>query len=123
MSKPFEAVAKTMLELGLKDRVDFLRIEANRVEVIDADIATVTANADKVLRVLGAFHWLINIEFLSWSDPHIGVACLDYSVLLTRKHGLFVHTVLVLLHRKANRKDITGRVDYVLNSRRYLAFE
>ena len=56
MSKPFDAVAKTLFEPGLKDWMDFLRIEAKHVEVIDADIATVTANADKVIRVLCAIH-------------------------------------------------------------------
>ena len=56
MLKPFDAVAKTLFELSPKDWMDFLRIEAKHVEVIDADIATVTANADKVIRVLCAIH-------------------------------------------------------------------
>ena len=123
MSKPFDAAAKTLLEINPKDWVDFLGLHADRVEVIDGDIATVTANADKVLRVHSIIPWLINVEFLSWSDPDIATSCLDYSVLLTRKHSLFVHTVLVLLHRKANRKDITGKLEFVLNGRRYLTFE
>ena len=123
MSKPYDAAAKTLLEINPQDWVDFLGIKADRVEVIDADIATVTANADKVIRVKGIDPFLINIEFVSWSDPNIATTCLDYSVLLTRKHGLFVLTFLVLLHKKANRRDITGRIEYVVNGSRYLVFE
>ena len=82
-----------------------------------------TANADKVIRVRGEKPFPINFEFLSWSDPDIPKACLDYSVLLTRKHGLLVLTILVLLHKNAYRRDISGRIEYVLNSRRYPLFE
>ena len=123
MSKPFDAVAKTLIEMNPKDWVDYLGVKAEHVEVVDADIATVTANADKVIRVKSRKPWLINVEFLSWSDPDIATSCLDYSVLLTRKHKMLVHTVLVLLHRGANRRDITGLLERNLNGKRYLVFE
>ena len=78
MSKPFDAAAKTLLEINPKDWIDYLGIKAEHVEVIDGDIATVTANADKVIRVKARKPWLVNVEFLSWSDPNIGESCLDY---------------------------------------------
>ncbi|MCS6861011.1 MAG: hypothetical protein NZT92_11910 [Abditibacteriales bacterium] len=48
MSKPFDATT--------------MGVQAAEVEVIDADLSTVTAAADKLIRVLSPAPWLVNLE-------------------------------------------------------------
>ena len=51
MSKPFDASLKDLLEVGPADRPPLVHVKARSVEIIDADISTVTAATDKVLLV------------------------------------------------------------------------
>jgi hypothetical protein len=51
MSKPFDATLKGMLEASPPDWAELAEVPAKRVEVVDADVSTVTAATDKVLRV------------------------------------------------------------------------
>jgi hypothetical protein len=51
MPKPFDAATKYLIELRPGDWLAYLGLPRAAVEVIDADLATVTASADKVLRV------------------------------------------------------------------------
>ena len=49
MSKPFDATPKGLVEIRPTDWPAFLGSTASAVEVVDADVSTVTAGADKVL--------------------------------------------------------------------------
>ncbi len=109
-TKPFDDTFKDMLEMspaGWAER--FLGGPVTSADFIDADVATVTAAADKVLRVSrpgGAL--LLNPE--AWSG-HAGAAPAQahlYSTLLTNRHTLPVRSVIILLRPEANATHLTG---------------
>jgi predicted transposase YdaD len=63
MSKPFDATLKALLEESPLDWPALAGKPAKAVELIDADIATVSGAADKVLRVRGTPDWILHIDF------------------------------------------------------------
>ena len=79
------------------------------VEVIDSDITTLTAAADKVIRVGGtAEPFLVNIELQSSHDAQLLRTLWFRQVALDYRHDLPVLTVLVLLRKEANSPSLTG---------------
>jgi len=52
MSKPFDVTLKHLVEAYAADCLDFVGLRTSQpVDVIDADLSTVMAEADKVIRV------------------------------------------------------------------------
>jgi hypothetical protein len=78
------------------------------VELVDADLSTVTAAADRVLCVREDPSWLFHIELQSSRDPDLLTNLHVYNGLLDREHRLLVRTVVVLLRRSADSPDLTG---------------
>ena len=78
------------------------------VTVIDSDITTLTASADKVLRVDGPEPYLVNIEPHSYHDTKLARTLWYRQVALDYRHNLPVLTVLVLLCKEANSPSLTG---------------
>jgi predicted transposase YdaD len=109
MSKPFDATPKWLVELRPADWPAFLGVAARAVEVLDADVSTVTAATDKVLRVRsGDGDRIQHFDFQSGPDASVPTRTHGYSTLLEARHGLAVDSVVVLLHRKANLRSING---------------
>ncbi|MGO8899536.1 MAG: hypothetical protein ACLQU5_14500 [Isosphaeraceae bacterium] len=81
------------------------------VEVIDSDITTLSAAADKVIRVGGAEPYLVNIELQSSHETTLARTLWYRQVALDYRHDLPVLTVLVLLCKEANSPSLTGRYD------------
>jgi predicted transposase YdaD len=115
MATPFDAATKQLLEL---DPVGWARFlggpPAAAVAVIEADLATVTAEADKVLLIRGNHPWLMNVELQSSYDATLEDRLLRYNVLLRGRHELPVRSVVVLLRRQANAPRLTGVLRYEL---------
>ncbi len=78
------------------------------VEVIDSDITTLSASADKVIRVGGAAPFLVNIELQSSYDTTLTRTLWYRQVALDYRHDLPVLTILVLLRKEANSPSLTG---------------
>jgi predicted transposase YdaD len=81
-----------------------------RVEVINADIATLTAEADHVLRIHYELNdpWLLYLELqssnkLGWPDR-----MLYKSTALRKRHELLVHSLILLLRPDAKASDLSG---------------
>jgi hypothetical protein len=72
------------------------------VEVIDSDITTLTAAADKVLKVGGPDPYLVDLEPHSYHDASLTRTLWFRQVALDYRHNLPVLTVLVLLCKEAN---------------------
>jgi hypothetical protein len=72
------------------------------VDVIDSDITTLTAAADKVIRVGGSEPFLVDIELQSYHDTSLARTLWYRQVALDYRHDLPVHTILVLLCKEAN---------------------
>jgi hypothetical protein len=78
------------------------------VEVIDSDITTLTAAADKVLKVGGPDPYLVDLEPHSYHDASLTRKLWFRQVALDYRHDLPVLTVLVLLCKEANSPGLTG---------------
>src|SRR5947199_4785337 len=98
MSKPFDATPKGLLEIGPADWPAFVGVSARAVEVMDADVSTVTAATDKVLLVRtddGDF--IQHFDFQSGPDASVPWRTHGYNALLEDRHELPVDSVVVLL--------------------------
>jgi predicted transposase YdaD len=79
------------------------------VVVIDSDITTLSAAADKVIRVGGLVEpFLVNIELQAGHDSQLMRTLWYRQVALDYRHDLPVLTVLVLLRKEANSPSLTG---------------
>lgn len=124
MPKPFDATTKSLIELRPADWLAYLGLPDAAVEVIDADLSTVTASADKVLRVRETPPWLLNLEPQAGYERDLGERLLEYSVLLRRRHHLGVRTIVLLLRPAVDGPRVTGREDHFLpEGHQYLWFE
>lgn len=81
------------------------------VSVIDSEITTLTAFADKVLRVDGPVPYLLDLEPHSYHDPGVVRKLWYRQVALDYRHRLPVLTVLILLHKGANSPSLTGNYE------------
>jgi predicted transposase YdaD len=109
MSKPFDAISKWLLEVHPADWPAFLGVSARAVEVVDADVSTVTAATDKVLRVRADEGDRIqHFDFQSGPDASVPRRAHGYSALLEERHELPVESVIVLLAPGANLRAING---------------
>ena len=111
MSKPYDATGKELLQTDPVGWAAFLGVArpAGRIHLIDSELSTVTAAADKVIRIEDAQPWILDIEFQSWRDPSAPRQLLKYHALLHDKHKVPVASVLVVLAEVANSPAYTGR--------------
>jgi hypothetical protein len=100
---------KHLTELSPEDWVVRGEWPAAPASVIDADIATLSGTADKVIRVGGPRPWLLAVDFQAGHDTVAKLPdLLLYNSALHRRHRLPVRTLLVLLHRGADSRRLTG---------------
>lgn len=111
--KPYDATMKDLIEaspLAWAER--YCHRAVSEATVIDADVSTVTAAADKVIRARqDVGECLVHIEA---ETGHAGEApgqLLLYSTLLEARHGLPVRSVLLLLRPGANATAATGLLE------------
>lgn len=78
------------------------------VTVVDSDLSTVVVSADKVLRINATEDWLLHSEFQSTYDSDGDWRLLEYNVLATRREGLTVESVVVLLRPEADGPAFSG---------------
>lgn len=81
LNKRFDAI---LMHLPEDDRQDWARLAGGSapVSVIDADVSTETAAADKVLRVEEPEPWILHLEFQTSHDGTLGCRLLPDNVLL-----------------------------------------
>lgn len=111
MPHPYDASMKYLIQTRLADWMPLSgRTTTARVEIIDSDLATVTAAADRVLRIHEDPAWILHLEPQSSRDPGLLPNLPVYNGLLERRHGLLVRTVVLLLRRSADAPELTGVV-------------
>ena len=108
MSKPFDATSKAYAEAFPKDWLDWLGWPSVPVEVVDADVSTVSGAADKVFRVGGEPSWLLMMEHLSSYKAIIPQRLHWHATLISYRHQLRVRSVVILLRREADGPEMTG---------------
>jgi predicted transposase YdaD len=125
MSKPFDATFKHLLE---NYPADWLRISGltaqGTIEIVDADLATITAESDKLLRVNDPTPWMLHLEAQSSYDVGLPGRVHAYNTLAHRRHGLLVRSVAVLLRKEASGRAINGiyRLKFAEEKHHYLEF-
>jgi predicted transposase YdaD len=126
VSKPYDASLKALVETCPADWPRFLGVPADSVELLDADVSTITAATDKVLLIHGPDgDHIQHLDFQAGPDAGIPVRVHGYNALLAERHALPVETVVVLLARKANLAVISGLHERSLPAQTspYLRFE
>jgi predicted transposase YdaD len=108
MSKPYDATLKAMLEASPADWPRLAGLEVGRTEVIDADVSTVTAATDKVLRLSGGLKAIMSLDFQAGPDAALPRRTHGYNALLEERHKQPVHSLVVLLRPQADLRTITG---------------
>jgi hypothetical protein len=109
MPGPIDDALKHLTELSPQDWVVRGGWPAAATTLIDADIGTISGAADKAIRVAGTPDWLLAIDFQSGHDSLAKLPdLLLYNSALFKRHGLPVRTLLVLLHRGADSRKLTG---------------
>lgn len=109
MSKPYDSVFKDLLE---RDPGGWIQLALGPVAgtptLVDSDISTVSGAADKVVRLEQPAPFAVHFEaFASW-DATVLPRALNYNGAHHRRHGLPVHTVLVVLRPEADHHSLTG---------------
>jgi hypothetical protein len=109
MPGPSDNALKHLTELSPQDWVVRGGWTPAPAVLIDADIATISGAADKVIRVSGQPEWLLAVDFQSGHDTVAKLPdLLLYNSALHKRHALRVRSLLVLLHRGADSPRLTG---------------
>lgn len=109
MSRPYDASLKELVESYPADWLALAGFSvANAITVIDADLSTITAAADKVLRIEEGPSWLLHFELQSSPKSDSAEQAHWYNTLLRHRHRLRVRSVLVLLRPEADSPRLTG---------------
>src|SRR5205085_3061725 len=109
MPGPIDDALKHLTELSPQDWVVRGGWPAAAAALIDADIGTISGAADKAIRVSSTPDWLLAIDFQSGHDSLAKLPdLLLYNGALFKRHGLLVRSLLVLLHRGADSRKLTG---------------
>ena len=108
LEKKFDVTLKSLLEDSPEDWPILAGVAAAEVTVIDADVATLSGAADKVLRLSGPPPWIMHFEFQAGPDASLPRRMNVYNAALEDRHDLPVGSVVVLLRPQANLSTITG---------------
>ncbi len=79
-------------------------------EPIDADLSTVSPQADKLFRLVPPGKGLVHLELQTGPDAELPDRLLLYNVLAEHRHRGPVHSVVLLLRRAANLTSLSGVV-------------
>src|SRR5437763_840769 len=115
MSKRFDATVKHLLDAYPDDWMRFVGLPGGqRVEAVDADLSTITSEADKVFRICDRRPWLLHLELQAGRDRQLPRRVLRYNVLLGTRHELPVQSVVILLRPQADGRELNGVLQYEL---------
>jgi hypothetical protein len=114
MPKPFDATMRKLIELGPVAWLRFLGVpisDPSQVTVIDSNVSTITAEADKVLWIATPEPWIEHIELQASRDARLSERSHLYNVLLSYHHRVPVRTALVLLRPEAFGVELSGNLE------------
>jgi hypothetical protein len=113
--KRFDVTLKDLIEDdALSWARRFSTSSVRSAALLDADVSTITAAADKVRRVEGdRGASLLNIEAEARHAADAPDRMLLYSTVLRHRHELPVQSVLLLLRREANASNLTGVLEVI----------
>jgi hypothetical protein len=109
--KRFDPTLKQLSETYSDDWTSYFASLMNlsrpgKVEVINADVSTVTSAVDKVIRVGGRKPWIFHLELVASHRHQLDRQLLLYNVLVGDRHALPVRSVALLLRPEADRSSL-----------------
>jgi predicted transposase YdaD len=108
-AKPYDPTLKALVETEPESWPALLGRPAGPTTVIDADVATVSGAADKVLRVAAEPPYLLHLEFVAGHDAaSLPRKMLIRNGLLEDRHETRVRSAVVLLRPEADSPQLTG---------------
>lgn len=123
MAKPFDSTTKQLIEAHPADWLAYAGLPVSGpIQIVDADISSFTAAADKVIRVEGPKPYIAHMELQAGADTELDRRVLLYNVLLGWRHKLPVRSVVVLLRPAAAAAGVSGGFTDVANSGSRLEF-
>jgi hypothetical protein len=109
MAKPYDASLRVLIEQYLPDWMAIAPRKAiGPVRVIDSDLSTVTAEADKLLYVDDPQPWILHLEPQASWDGNLEKRLSWYNGIVSYKYDCLVHSAVVLLRREADSPRLTG---------------
>ncbi len=111
MSKPFDVSTKQLVEIDPIAWVRLMGLPGESAELINADLSTVVADADRILRVHDP-DYLAHFEMQASYKVDIGERLLLYNVVAHYKYRKNIESVLLLLRRSADGPSASGTVAY-----------
>lgn len=112
MPTPFDATTKELVRFQPEDWLALLGLPPAPCELVDADLATVSTEADRLIQVNSAQPYLVHIEFQAGHDGHaVPGRMLRYNVLAGEQTGLSVLSFVILLRPEADSPALTGIVE------------
>ena len=113
MPHRYDAAVKTLVEQYPADWLRSLGVPVEGpVTLKEADLSTVSANADKLLFVEQPEPTLVNLELQASRDDDLPYRLLVYASLILHQHRLKLLGLVVLLRRAADSPVLTGTVGY-----------
>ena len=123
-TKKFDPTLKALVDIEPKAWPEFLRRPVGPTAVIDADIATISGAADKVLHVRAATPYLLHLEFAAGHDAvALRQKLIVRNAALGNRHNAPVLSVVILLRPEADSPQLNGVVQLRFqNEEPYLIF-
>ncbi len=127
-AKAFDAIGKQLIAAHPADwlaLIGVMNAQATPIEVMDADLAAIIPQADRVLLKGGVVPELFNLELETGHHGNLlPERLLFYSVALTHKYKLPVSSAVFLLRKEADSPALTGVFERChANGNTYLRFE
>jgi hypothetical protein len=112
--RPFDVATRGLIEADPAGWLRWLGLPVDGpVRPIDTEVSTVLAEVDKVLHVEARRPWLAHLEFQASRDRDLPVRLLEYNAILRRRHRIRVKTTVILLRKRADGKELTGRFEEI----------
>jgi hypothetical protein len=111
MSLPFDATLKAIVTAHPEDFVDLFGLPKDlSVTLINVDLATLSAATDVALAYGNPIQIIVDLNFQTGPGAHLPARLLLYNSALRVRHpGACIRTVVVLLRKKADGQQMTGR--------------
>jgi predicted transposase YdaD len=111
MPKPFDSTMRGLIELEAAAWLRFLHVDIadpSCVRVVDSDISTVSAQADKILWIDEPEPWIQHLELQAARDAELPERMHWYSTIMRRRLKVPVHSTIILLRPAADGPELTG---------------
>ena len=109
MPKPHDSTTKRLVETRPADWLSLLELPLGPTALVDTDLSTIVAEADRMVQVESETPYLFHAEFETGHHAHTAPTRLArYNIVADYKFGMPVVSVVFLLRQSANSPSLTG---------------